>query len=65
MAKNCSETPSLEDLEKEAGKLYNAKKAEEQKLLDLYANNKLKNKNTIRKARIIANEYAKKDNKKA
>ena len=59
MAKHCKETPKVEDLKKEAEVLADAKKKEDQRLLDLYANKKLTNKNTIRKARIIATEYAK------
>ena len=59
MAKHCKEIPKVEDLKKEAEVLADAKKKEEQRLLDLYTNKKLTNKNTIRKARIIAAEYAK------
>ena len=59
MAKNCKESPKVEDLKAEAEALAEAKKKEEQKLLNLYVNKKLTNKNTIRKARAIAAEYAK------
>lgn len=59
MAKNCKESPKVEDLKAEAEALAEAKKKEEQKLLNLYVNKKLTNKNTIRKARVIAAEYAK------
>lgn len=59
MDRHCKMSPKAEELKKEAEVFAEAKKKEEQKLLNLYANKKLTNKNTIRKARAIAAEYAK------
>ena len=64
MAKNCPEKPTVEQLKKESEALNVKKLKEEAHLLELYNQKKLTNKNTIRKARAIAQKYAeaKKDN---
>ncbi len=62
MAKNCPEKPSIEDLKKESEELYIKKLQDEARLLELYNQKKLTNKDTIRKARAIAQKYA--DNNK-
>ena len=64
MAKNVPENTSEDALKKESESLYLKKLDEETKLLELYNQKKLTNKNTIRKARAIAEKYAKKDNAK-
>jgi hypothetical protein len=61
MAKNCPEKPSVEDLKKESEELYVKKLQDEARLLELYNQKKLTNKDTIRKARAIAQKYT--DNK--
>lgn len=64
MAKNVPENTSEDALKKESESLYLKKLDEEARLLELYNQKKLTNKNTIRKARAIAEKYAKKDNAK-
>ena len=63
MAKNCPEKPSIEDLKKESEELYVKKLQDEARLLELYNQKKLTNKDTIRKARAIAQKYADNNNK--
>ena len=58
MAKNCSTTPTVEELKKESEELNLKRLQEEAHLLELYNQKKLTNKNTIRKARAIAQKYA-------
>ena len=58
MAKNCSTTPTVEELKKESEELNLKRLQEETRLLELYNQKKLTNKNTIRKARAIAQKYA-------
>ena len=58
MAKNCPESPSVTKLKEESEKLHIQKLQEEARLLELYNNKKLTNKNTIRKARTVAQKYA-------
>ena len=64
MAKNCPEKPTALQLKEEGEALHLQKIQEETHLIELYNNKKLTNKNTIRKARVIAERYAgnKKDN---
>lgn len=57
MAKNCPEKPTVDDLKKESEELHLLKLKEEAYLLELYNKKKLTNKNTIRKARAIAQRY--------
>ena len=59
MAKNCPETLSAEELKKNGDAAYVEKTKEDARLLELYNNNKLTNKNTIRKARALAQKYNK------
>lgn len=54
MAKNVPENRKVEDLKKESEKLYFKKQEDEDRLLELYEQKKLTNKNTIKKARAIA-----------
>ena len=63
MAKNCPETPTVEQLKKESEELYLKRTQDEARLLELYNQKKLTNKETIRKARAIAQRYADKDKK--
>ena len=65
MAKNAPQSPKAEDLKKESENLYTKKLQEEARLLELYNKKKLTNKNTIRKARAIAQKYAEQNAKKA
>lgn len=58
MAKNCPEKPTAKQLKEEGEALHLKKLQEEARLLELYNNKKLTNKNTIRKARTIAEKYA-------
>lgn len=57
MAKNVPENNSAEALKQEGDDLYLLRIKEEAYLLDLYNKKKLTNKNTIRKARAIAQKY--------
>lgn len=59
MAKNCPEKPTVEQLKKESEVLNLKRLEEEARLLELYNQKKLTNKDTIRKARAIAQKYAK------
>lgn len=59
MAKNCPEKPTVEQLKKESEVLNLKRLEEEARLLELYNQKKLTNKNTIHKARAIAQKYAK------
>lgn len=59
MAKNCPEKPTVEQLKKESEVLNLKRLEEEAHLLELYNQKKLTNKDTIRKARAIAQKYAK------
>lgn len=61
MAKYASEKPSCDDLKKESETLYAKKLEEETKLMELYNQKKLTNKNTIHKARTIIEKYNNKD----
>lgn len=65
MAKNAPESPKAEDLKKESEKLYFKRIEDEARLLELYNNKKLTNKNTIRKAKAIAQKYAEQEKKKS
>lgn len=60
MAKNIPEKQTCDDLKEESEKLYLKKTEDEARLLELYNQKKLTNKNTIRKARAIAQKYEKK-----
>ena len=60
MAKHISEKNTAEDIKKEGDELYLKKTEEEARLLELYNQKKLTNKDTIRKARAIAQKYEKK-----
>ena len=53
MAKNIPVERKEEDLRKESIKLYNKRVEEEDRLLELYEQKKLHNKNTIKKAQAI------------
>lgn len=53
MAKNIPAERKEEDLRKESIKLYNKRVEEEDRLLELYEQKKLYNKNTIKKAQAI------------
>lgn len=57
MAKHIPEKNTAEDLKKEGEELHLMKKKEEAYLLKLYNEKKLTNKETIRKARAIAQKY--------
>lgn len=57
MDKHCKEKPTVEDLKAEAEALNFNRISEESRLLELYNQKKLTNKNTIRKARAIADKY--------
>ena len=57
MAKNIPSEVSAEELKKEGDSLYQKKVEEEARLLELYNQKKLTNKDTIRKARAIAQKY--------
>lgn len=57
MAKNIPSEVNAEELKKEGDSLYQKKVEEEAHLLELYNQKKLTNKNTIRKARAIAQKY--------
>lgn len=57
MAKNIPSEVNAEALKKEGDSLYQKKVEEEARLLELYNQKKLTNKNTIRKARAIAQKY--------
>ena len=57
MAKNIPSEVNAEELKKEGDSLYQKKVEEEARLLELYNQKKLTNKNTIRKARAIAQKY--------
>lgn len=57
MAKHIPEKNTAEDLKKEGEELHLMKKKEEAYLLKLYNDKKLTNKETIRKARAIAQKY--------
>ena len=57
MAKHVPESPKAEDLKKESEALYLQKLENDARLLELYNNKKLTNKNTIRKARALAQKY--------
>lgn len=54
MAKNAPASLSVDDLKKESEQLYINKLNEDARLLELYNQKKLTNKNTIRKARMLA-----------
>ena len=54
MAKNAPTSLSVDDLKKESEQLYVNKLNEDARLLELYNQKKLTNKNTIRKARMLA-----------
>ena len=60
MAKHAPEKNTAEDIKKEGDELYLKKTEEEARLLELYNQKKLTNKDTIRKARAIAQKYEKK-----
>lgn len=60
MAKNAPEKKTCDELKEESEKLYLKKLEEEKRLLELYNQKKLTNKDTIRKARAIAQKYEKK-----
>lgn len=57
MAKNIPSEVNAETLKKEGDSLYQKKVEEEARLLELYNQKKLTNKDTIRKARAIAQKY--------
>ncbi len=57
MAKHAPARMKAEELKEEAEALYCKKVNEEARLLELYNQKKLTNKNTIRKARAIAEKY--------
>ena len=57
MAKHIPEKNKEEDIKKEGEVLYLKRTEEEARLLELYNQKKLTNKNTIRKARAIAQKY--------
>lgn len=57
MAKYAPEKNTAEDIKKEGDELYLKKTEEEARLLELYNQKKLTNKDTIRKARAIAQKY--------
>ena len=57
MAKHIPEKNTAEDLKKEGEELHLKKKKEEAYLLKLYNEKKLTNKETVRKARAIAQKY--------
>lgn len=59
MAKNIPSEVNAETLKKEGDSLYQKKVEEEARLLELYNQKKLTNKDTIRKARAIAQKYNK------
>lgn len=60
MAKHAPTRMKAEELKEEAESLYLKKMNEEARLLELYNQKKLTNKNTIKKARAIAEKYEKK-----
>ena len=57
MAKHAPTKKKAEELKEEAESLYLKKMNEEARLLELYNQKKLTNKNTIKKARAIAEKY--------
>ena len=57
MAKHAATSKKAEELKEEAESLYLKKLDEEARLLELYNQKKLTNKNTIKKARAIAEKY--------
>lgn len=57
MDKNCKEVPTSESLKKATDEAYTKRVKEEARLLELYNQKKLTNKDTIRKARAIAQKY--------
>lgn len=59
MAKHIPENNSAEKIKQEGDDLYLLKTKEEAYLLKLYNDKKLTNKNTIRKAKAIADKYNK------
>lgn len=61
MAKHAPEKMSAEDLKEEGDRLYYKKLDEEERLLELYKQKKLTNKDAIRKARAILQRYTEKD----
>ena len=60
MAKHIPEKNTAEDIKKEGEELHLKKAKDEARLLELYNQKKLTNKDTIRKARVIAQKYEKK-----
>ena len=60
MAKHIPEKNTAEDIKREGEELHLKKTQEEARLLQLYNDKKLTNKDTIRKARAIAQKYEKK-----
>ena len=57
MAKHAPEKMSAEDLKEEGDRLYYKKLDEEERLLELYKQKKLTNKDAIRSARAILQRY--------
>jgi len=57
MDKNCKEVLTLENLKKATDEAYTKQVREEARLLELYNQKKLTNKDTIRKARAVAQRY--------
>ncbi|HAH17791.1 MAG TPA: hypothetical protein DCL29_02095 [Eubacterium sp.] len=59
MAKHAPEKLSVKDLKEDSEARYEQKTKEDARLLELYNQKKLTNKNTIRKAKAIADKYNK------